>query len=58
MLKYIIIHPDDNVAVALQPLAAGDTIEHKGQTTIVKETIPAGHKVMLTDANKGDFIIK
>ncbi len=58
MLKYIIIHPTDNVAVALQPLEEGEIISHGGTTVTVKEHVPAGHKVSLTRIASGENVVK
>lgn len=41
--KTIRLHPDDDVVIALEPLAAGSRIETEDLT--VRETIPAGHKI-------------
>ena len=55
---YLKINPADNVAVAIQPLKAGETITIDGQEINVLQDTPAGHKVMLTDLAKGEDIIK
>ena len=44
MLKYIVIHPADNVAVALQPLEEGESITCGSMAVKVREQVPAGHK--------------
>ena len=53
-MKTIKIAPSDNVAVALQALAAGET--HQGVT--LAQDIPAGHKFALCDIPEGGNIIK
>lgn len=55
---YLKINPADNVAVAITPLKAGETIQVDGQAITLKTDIPAGHKVTLQDFNEGDNIIK
>lgn len=57
-MKYIKIHPSDNVAVALEDIAAGDRIETDGVSITAKENIGRGHKVALTDIECGSPIIK
>lgn len=52
------IHPEDNVAVALRPLAAGDTVETSGGAVTVRQEIPKGHKVALSAIPAGERIIK
>lgn len=52
------IHPDDNVAIAVDKLFAGDTITAFGIIMKTVTDIKAGHKVALTDINVGGYIIK
>ena len=54
MSKFIKIHPDDNVAVALSPAAAGDAFE--GVAAL--EEIPQGHKMALRPIKAGENIVK
>ncbi len=55
----LIIHPRDNVAVALRALASGETAVGKGVAEFpILEAIPASHKVALRDISKGEEIIK
>ena len=54
MSGYIRIHPDDNVAVALEKLNKGQEI--LGVT--LREDIPAGHKFALEDIGQGRNIVK
>ncbi|MDD6808674.1 MAG: altronate dehydratase family protein [Bacteroidales bacterium] len=54
MARYIKINPDDNVAVALCDLKAGEQI----CGTVLKEDIPAGHKIALADMKEGENVVK
>jgi altronate hydrolase len=54
----LLIHKDDNVVVALKPLAKGETITVGGETILVKADIPAGHKIACRPIGKGENIIK
>lgn len=54
MEKSIRIHPQDNVAVALADLRAGEAAA--GVTLL--EDIPAGHKVALTSLHPGEKVVK
>ena len=56
--KYLKINPADNVAVAIEPLRAGDTLTVDGVTVKLKEDIPAGHKVSLKSFAEGEDVIK
>ena len=53
-MKYIKINPADNVAVALQDLAAGEVVE--GVKLLVD--VPRGHKIVLQDLVSGENVIK
>ena len=57
-MKCIKIHPSDSVAVAVENLKAGETVTTGGEEIIIKEDIPAGHKVALKELLKGENIIK
>lgn len=58
MTEYIQINPLDNVAVALSPLLKGGVIEINGESIVLSEDIPAGHKIALRDFAEGDIVIK
>ncbi len=53
-MKYIKINPADNVAVALEDLEKGDTVEG----IALAEPVPRGHKILLEDLPEGADIIK
>ena len=54
MSRLIRINPRDNVAVALQPLKAGE--EALGVT--LREDIPVGHKFALCDIAENENVVK
>ena len=56
--KYLKINPADNVAVAISELKSGETITVDGVSIVLKENIPAWHKVALKDFSEGEDIIK
>ena len=58
MNYFIKIHPDDNVAVALQDVPAGTPADLEGCSVTSLEAIPAGHKMALTDIPEEMNIIK
>lgn len=58
MQKYIQIHPNDKVAVALCPLEAGYTVRISDKKITLREDIPQGHKFVLTDLAEGEEVIK
>lgn len=57
-MKYIHINPADNVAVALEPLAKGETVNIGTESIILKQDIPAGHKITLKDFAENENVIK
>ena len=55
----LVIHPRDNVAVALRTLAAGEQATGKEIAGFpALEEIPASHKIALRDIGAGEEIIK
>lgn len=54
--KIIQVHPADNVLVALQDLAAGETLVWKEKTYTLLEPIPAKHKFTISAIAAGDAI--
>jgi hypothetical protein len=56
--RLIVITSRDNVATALEPLAAGEAITVEGRTIVVREAIANGHKVALERIAAGESILK
>lgn len=52
------IDPSDNVAVALRPIPAGETVSDGFREITAAENIPAGHKLCVADLSAGDAVIK
>ena len=57
-MKIIKINPADNVAVAIEPLQAGEIIDIDGQRITLNNDVPAGHKILLSDLVEGENVIK
>ncbi len=57
-MKLIQIHPSDNVAIALSPIAQGEALTVSGRQVTAAEAIPQGHKLALAPIPKGAQIIK
>ena len=55
--KVLKIHPDDNVIVALQDIAKGESITYQNTTYKIADDIPAKHKFFEKDMNAGDEVI-
>ncbi len=58
MDKFIQINPRDNVAVCLESMVKGEKIMINGQQILLKEEIPAGHKIALFPIAEGDNVVK
>ncbi len=58
MNRLVQITPKDMVAVALQPLTAGEAVDYGAGTVTPLQDIPMGHKVALRDIAKGEPVIK
>jgi altronate dehydratase len=48
----------DNVATALEALETGRAITVAGQTVVILEAIPSGHKVAILEIRSGEAVIK
>ncbi|MFN8499691.1 MAG: altronate dehydratase family protein [Anaerolineae bacterium] len=52
--RVVVLHPDDDVAVARTPLVAGRAVEADGRAAIVaREVVPVGHKIALRAVPSG-----
>jgi altronate hydrolase len=58
MQDFIRINDNDNVAVALKPIAKGTTIDVSGISVTTVEDIPQGHKFAIKPVAKGDAVVK
>ena len=46
--RVVVLHPDDDVAIARTPLVAGRPVTANGRGAVVaRETVPVGHKIAL-----------
>ena len=53
MSRALRIHPMDNVAVALTPIGAGETVAVEWAAVAARQDIPQGHKVALAPIAAG-----
>lgn len=54
--SYLLIHPNDNVIVALKDLSKGTIIHHNGAAIELKENISQKHKIYLQDFKAGSSV--
>lgn len=52
------IHENDNVAVAIETIGAGECVVVSGERICANMEIPAGHKMALADIDEGEAVIK
>ena len=57
-MKWIKIHPPDNVAVALEDIQAGETLTMTDGVSVAAETVVRGHKIALRNIPKDTPVIK
>ena len=57
-MKGIRIHPDDNVAVALEDLRKGETLTLDAVSVTAIEDIARGHKIALREIKEGEPVVK
>ena len=58
MLRAIVIHPGDNVAVVVQPVPEGAAVLADGREFKARSFIKVGHKMALEAIPKGGDVIK
>ncbi len=56
--KYLKINSGDNVVVAISNLKIGEIIQDGDTSIVLKDDVPAGHKVTLKDFAEGENVIK
>jgi altronate hydrolase len=54
----VLLHPDDDVAVAMLDIAAGATVDAAGRAVTARAAVPAGHKVAVRDVAAGSPVRK
>ncbi|HEX2982815.1 MAG TPA: UxaA family hydrolase, partial [Ignavibacteriales bacterium] len=57
-MKYIIIHPDDNAAVALEDLSQGEMFEVRGKRITLANDVRRGHKFAIAPIKANQNVIK
>ncbi len=57
-MQILKIHENDNVAVAIETIAAGSCVEVGDSEVVANVEIPAGHKMALKDIAEGEQVIK
>lgn len=58
MSKYIKINPNDNVCVAIEDIAEGETLVVEGDSIVAKSAVPTGHKFAVHPIKKDEDVIK
>lgn len=58
MEKYLQIHPEDNVCVAIEAITEGDMVTVNGEVIIARTNIETGHKFAIKPIAEGDDVVK
>ena len=58
MQDFVKINQNDNVAVALRPIAKGETLQVGDHPVTALEEIPQGHKFALKPIEAGEDVVK
>ena len=58
MVSVLLLHPDDDVAVATADLTVGETVDIAGRAVVVRGPIPAGHKIAVRELPAGRLVHK
>jgi altronate hydrolase len=58
MTRAIVVSPRDNVATALEPLAAGSSLAIGDAAIAVRDRIPQGHKIAIQAIEAGAAVVK
>ena len=58
MKAVLVVSARDNVATALEPLDIGRELEIDGRRLLVREVVPAGHKIALEAISIGAAVVK
>jgi altronate dehydratase len=58
MKEALRLHSEDDVAVALRPLAVGETVHIDGRAITLRADIPMAHKLALRDIAAGQPVRK
>lgn len=58
----VVLHPNDEVAIALRPITAGETVRYaagnrEGEITALQD-VPRGHKLLLRPVGEGEHVHK
>ncbi|MCM3439378.1 UxaA family hydrolase [Metabacillus halosaccharovorans] len=57
--RFVVLHPTDNVAVALDKICIGEKVNVKQNVNVqLKNIIEFGHKFAIKNIEQGQFIIK
>ncbi|MDC7682720.1 altronate dehydratase family protein [Asticcacaulis sp. BYS171W] len=58
MSRYVRVHSTDHVAIAVEPLSAGEVLRFGDLTVTLATDIPKGHKIALYDIAPGQEVLK
>jgi len=56
--SFVLLHPDDNVVIATEPMDQGFSFPCGAESVIVRTAIPAGHKISVRPIHANEAVIK
>jgi len=56
--RALLLHPDDNVFICVQPLKRGEQVQVAGETVEVLDDIGVGHKLARSDIASGARVLR
>ncbi len=56
--QVVLLHPQDNVLISVETLAADASFEFDGREYTLGQTVPLGHKIARTDMPAGTRILR
>lgn len=56
--SFVLLHPEDNVVIATEPMPSGFEFICGKTSTIAKTSIPAGHKIAIRAIGEGQSVVK
>lgn len=56
--KVMVLSEQDNIAVVVLDMRAGETVEVRGQTVTLRDDVPLGHKIAIAPIAAGDRVFR
>lgn len=57
-MSYVHLHPSDQVVVVTRPFSKGETLNVRGSAVVLRDAVPAGHKLAIVPIEKDRPVFK